>query len=477
LTKLALSAHSMTQAKLWIVDYTQSQNQESLMTKAWRARYLVCRLLLVLSVAGWTLTAIASNDKKSLDAKNVGHIEGVLLKCGQPVRSGLIFTPGFSYLAKTNASGEFLLAYVQPGSYTLKLELDGDAPFTVATNVSVITDEVTGPLMLTFCRDQDMDGFDEDVDCDDRNPAVNPGAAEICDLGIDNDCDGDIDDGCPECTDADFDGFYAQQDCGSQVDCNDSVSWIRPGAPENCDEPTVDANCDGDPVDDCLSCTPGASCETGSAGVCAVGLYNVSCECIALDQADDEICDGLDNNCNSVVDEGGVCDVDCVVSEWSAFSQCSNEAGCGTGTRTRTRSVVTYPEFNGDACPVLEQTESCELALCPVHCQLSEWSEFSACSAACGGGTSSRTRNILQEPANGGTACGPTTETVACNEHPCPVDCTVSEWTAWGACSVTCGDGMQTRTRSIIDAPQYGGQQCPELTESRSCNTQPCPVP
>lgn len=48
--------------------------------------------------------------------------------------------------------------------------------------------------------DADGDTYDELVDCDDGNAAVNPGAEEVCDDTIDNDCDGKIDtedDDCP----------------------------------------------------------------------------------------------------------------------------------------------------------------------------------------------------------------------------------------------------------------------------------------
>ncbi len=55
----------------------------------------------------------------------------------------------------------------------------------------IITTGGGGPV------DMDGDGFFSDVDCDDDNPAVNPGAIEVCD-GIDNNCDGLIDDEDPE---------------------------------------------------------------------------------------------------------------------------------------------------------------------------------------------------------------------------------------------------------------------------------------
>ncbi len=43
--------------------------------------------------------------------------------------------------------------------------------------------------------DDDTDGFSENEgDCDDENTAVSPGVAEICDNGVDDDCDGDADD-------------------------------------------------------------------------------------------------------------------------------------------------------------------------------------------------------------------------------------------------------------------------------------------
>lgn len=48
----------------------------------------------------------------------------------------------------------------------------------------------------TGCTDADGDGFcATEGDCNDSNAAINPGATEVCD-GVDNDCDGTIDEGC-----------------------------------------------------------------------------------------------------------------------------------------------------------------------------------------------------------------------------------------------------------------------------------------
>jgi hypothetical protein len=90
--------------------------------------------------------------------------------------------------------------------------------------------------------DADGDGFDTTADCNDANGAVNPGAAEILDNGVDDNCDGAFGTtpvAAPSApTDADRDGF------NSLLDCNDASAAIRPGAREIPGN-KVDENCDG----------------------------------------------------------------------------------------------------------------------------------------------------------------------------------------------------------------------------------------
>ena len=57
-------------------------------------------------------------------------------------------------------------------------------------------------LAAPECTDSDGDGFDLEggscgpVDCDDDDPEVNPGHAEVPGNGVDDDCDGEVDEGC-----------------------------------------------------------------------------------------------------------------------------------------------------------------------------------------------------------------------------------------------------------------------------------------
>ena len=57
------------------------------------------------------------------------------------------------------------------------------------------------------------------------------------------------------------------------------------------------------------------------------------------------------------------------------------------------------------------------------------------------------------------------------------VDGGFSRWGFWFRCSLTCGDGVQTRTRTCTDPPPQGyGEDCDgPLQEIRACNDKPCP--
>lgn len=48
-------------------------------------------------------------------------------------------------------------------------------------------------------------------------------------------------------------------------------------------------------------------------------------------------------------------------------------------------------------------------------------------------------------------------------------DCLVSEWSQWTTCSATCGYGEKIRYRTIIRKKKRGGRSCPPLTEKEHC--------
>ena len=113
---------------------------------------------------------------------------------------------------------------------------------------------------------------------------------------------------------------------------------------------------------------------------------------------------------------------------------------------------------------------------CSQDCVVGNWSDWGECSATCDGGTQSRNRAITTSPSNGGEPCPELSESRSCNTQACPPpqDCVVSDW-SWGECSVACGGGTQLGTRTVTTPASNGGEPCPELSESRSCNTQACP--
>jgi hypothetical protein len=102
---------------------------------------------------------------------------------------------------------------------------------------------------LNPCNDADCDGTPGCgkegapepplCDCDDTNPDIHPGATEICGDRIDNNCDGQKDEGCVPC-DVDGDGFMRDDPANGcnpapgQADCDDTDSSVYPGAATSC---------------------------------------------------------------------------------------------------------------------------------------------------------------------------------------------------------------------------------------------------
>ena len=146
--------------------------------------------------------------------------------------------------------------------------------------------------------DDDGDGFGDDpacdpawLDCDDADDTVYPGATEVCDDGIDQDCDGlDRECTCLE-TDTDSDGYGTAAIC-PDIDCDDTDPAVHPGAVEICNG--IDDDCDsttdegydgdGDGVATCMG-----DCDDNNAQVFP---------------GNPEVCDGFDNDCNGTADEG-----------------------------------------------------------------------------------------------------------------------------------------------------------------------------
>jgi len=217
-----------------------------------------------------------------------------------------------------------------PSGYTLNNTDCDDSSAAVNEGVEEIPnngidDDCDGEELIIVI-DEDNDGYPVEEDCDDNNPDVNPGAIEICDE-LDNNCDGQLNEGVwiSYYADEDNDGFGNPNNtilsCVpmsnfvlDNSDCDDSNADVNPEAEEICDG--LDNNCDGiidegfvtsyyldydgdgfgDPDNTIQSCVP----------IPGFVLDNSDCDDTDPNVNPDaeEICDLLDNNCNGMINEG-----------------------------------------------------------------------------------------------------------------------------------------------------------------------------
>jgi len=179
-------------------------------------------------------------------------------------------------------------------------------------------------------------------------------------------------------------------------------------------------------------------------------------------------------------DCGDTCVTDGGWGAWGAWSECSES--CGGGVLKRSRQCDSPAPQNGGADCEGEgdEEQACNEDPCPVNGMWSEWSAYGDCSASCGEGVESRTRTCTNPaPEFGGEDCaGETSESRGCNNGPCPVDGNWGDFSAWSECSASCGGGFLMRTRKCDDPePKYGGAACAgTMEETEPCNEQPCPV-
>jgi hypothetical protein len=166
---------------------------------------------------------------------------------------------------------------------------------SLAIELDAISDTLVVGLRGNDCEGGDPSAYDVDMDgfatcggdCDDNDDDVRPGATETPD-GVDEDCDGTVDEGT---TAYDDDGDGYSEDEG---DCNDTTPTVAPDNPEVLGN-GIDDDCDG-------------VIDSGTVDGDGDGYATVGGDCDDADASVHpgaaEIADGLDNDCDGLVDEG-----------------------------------------------------------------------------------------------------------------------------------------------------------------------------
>ncbi len=175
--------------------------------------------------------------------------------------------------------------------------------------------------------DSDGDGWDVECgDCDDSNPNVHPNATEICD-NIDNNCNNQIDEGfnTGDSCSAGMGQCYATGVYVCTQDGTGTVCNAIPGTPaeEICDG--IDNDCDGK-IDENLtketSCGVGVCSGNTGTEVCDNGSW-INNTCNPYEGASQEVCDNLiDEDCDGMLNN----DCNCTYTEINRTCKSNNTA-------------------------------------------------------------------------------------------------------------------------------------------------------
>lgn len=150
--------------------------------------------------------------------------------------------------------------------------------------------------------------------------------------------------------------------------------------------------------------------------------------------------------------------MECRVSDWTDWSECS--VTCGQGHRMRTRQYLNKSKADMMGCtlPLVDKEICSPHCVGNTSCRTSDWGVWSECSVTCGKGLRTRNRKYLDHRAR--KACDlelMEKETCTGVKMTCEVDdsvpdpkCAVTHWSEWSPCTVTCGKGLKVRTRLYL---------------------------
>ena len=206
--------------------------------------------------------------------------------------------------------------------------------------------------------DADRDGYPQEVDCDDSDAGVNPGASERCN-GVDDDCDGAIDEAGTDATvwyyDDDGDGYGDPDDeewgctaplgaVDNDLDCDDLNADVSPESVEVCN--LADDDCDGDIDEEAIDTVEFFDdVDEDGFGDPATGHFACrpdSNDVTVADDCDDttdqvnpavpEICrDGLDNDCDGGPNTCGWRGDVLTSGAWGSIAAIADTDGLGRG--------------------------------------------------------------------------------------------------------------------------------------------------
>ncbi|KAF0038966.1 hypothetical protein F2P81_009450 [Scophthalmus maximus] len=158
---------------------------------------------------------------------------------------------------------------------------------------------------------------------------------------------------------------------------------------------------------------------------------------------------------------------------WAPWQPCNHDDGEGSISSCACRSRSCdgpVAQCGGVAC----KGPTIQVANCSRNGGWTPWSSWGQCSSSCGIGFEVRQRSCNNpSPRHGGRICvGQGREERLCNEkRPCPLPVLWTAWGPWAHCSAECGGGVHSRTRNCEN-----GNTCPGCaTEFKVCNLEACP--